>query len=55
MLFKFGTSETRLKQDGACILTLFRTIWNFRQHFKKNKVSKACILTRFETITKSEN
>ena len=44
-LKRFGTAEKSLK---ACILTLFETIWKFKEFFKNN-VFKACILMVFET------
>ena len=37
------------KHDRACILTLFGTICNFREHFE-NKVCKVCTLILFETV-----
>ena len=51
-LKQFGTEQTLLKTInvfGACILSVFKTIWNCREHFE-NKVSEACALTVFETI-----
>ena len=37
------------KRKQACILTLFETIWNFRDFFK-HKDAKWCILTASDTI-----
>ena len=51
-LKQFGTEQTLLKTInvfGACILSVFETIWNCREHFE-NKVSETCALTVFETI-----
>ena len=44
-----GTSEASQEQDRACILTLFKTIWNCRENIKNN-VAKCCILTVIEAI-----
>ena len=40
---------TRGNASKACILMLFKTIWNCREHFENN-LSKTCILMLFKTI-----
>ena len=50
-LKQFGTAENNWKQctSKACIVKVFETIWNCREHLQNN-VFKACILVVSETI-----
>ena len=50
---QYPTTPTPVKNENnvskACILTVFKTIWNCREHFINN-FFKACALNVFETI-----
>ena len=41
--------RNKLNVSKACVLMVFKTIWNFRDIDESN-VSKACIVMEFETI-----
>ena len=50
-LERFGTVEKNGENNvsQACIMTVFKTIWNYRNHFENN-VSKALTVTYLKRV-----